>query len=578
MKLNVASDFSLPLEAVTQTFATLAKRGAGKTYLSSVLAEEMLAAGQQIVALDPTGAWWGLRSGFPIAVLGGEHGDVPLQESAGEVIAQAIVEHRFPAVLDLSLFRKGQMIRFMVGFLETLYRLNRDPVHLFVDEADAFAPQGRNFGGEENRMLGAMEDLVRRGRKRGIGCTLITQRPAVLNKNVLTQCESVFALRMVHPRDIGALKEWIDVHADPQEAKDVIASLPSLPIGEAWFWSPGWMGALKRIHVRKRETFDSSATPKPGEETKRPKSLAKLDLAALGEKIKAAADQAKDNDPRELKRRIADLQRQLRERPAETVVETKIERVEVPVLKNGQLDKAHKLVDRLEAASTAAVSVARELAGVIGSRLAAAPPRPAPTLPRPAPNIPRPASVPRPSTVPRPAPASQVGELAISRAQQRILDALAWYESLGTQEPSLVQVGAVALIDTTGGYFSNVVGPLSAAGLVERPSGKLRLTDAGRALANQPESVASLDQYHDVLRNRVRKMKSASGKTIEILDAIIAAGGGELTVEQIGEAVRVDHTGGYFSNCIGPLGTAGLIERDRGVVKPTHVLFPEALV
>jgi DNA helicase HerA-like ATPase len=140
---------------------------------------------------------------------------VPLEESAGEVVAQAIVENRFPAVVDLSLFRKGQMIRFMTTFAETLYRLNREAVHLFVDEADAVAPQAKNYGGDENRMLGAMEDIVRRGRKRGIGCTLITQRPAVLNKNVLTQCEVLLSLRLVHPKDIDAIEEWVNVHADP---------------------------------------------------------------------------------------------------------------------------------------------------------------------------------------------------------------------------------------------------------------------------------------------------------------------------------------------------------------------------
>jgi hypothetical protein len=91
---------------------------------------------------------------LPVVIFGGEHADVPLEESAGEVVARSIVENRFPAVLDLSLFRKGQMIRFMVAFAETLYRLNREAVHLFVDEADAFAPQARNYGGDENRMLG----------------------------------------------------------------------------------------------------------------------------------------------------------------------------------------------------------------------------------------------------------------------------------------------------------------------------------------------------------------------------------------------------------------------------------------
>ena len=36
-----------------------------------------------------------------------------------------------------------------------------------------------------------MEDLVRRGRARGLGITLITQRPAVLNKDVLTQVDGI---------------------------------------------------------------------------------------------------------------------------------------------------------------------------------------------------------------------------------------------------------------------------------------------------------------------------------------------------------------------------------------------------
>lgn len=38
-----------------------------------------------------------------------------------------------------------------------------------------------------------------------------------------------------------------------------------------------------------------------------------------------------------------------------------------------------------------------------------------------------------------------------------------------------------------------------------------------------------------------------------------------------------DHTGGYFSNIIGPLSSMGLIERRHGTVRTTSLLFPEAL-
>ncbi len=308
--------FGLPLDFVTWTNAILARKGKGKSYLASVMAEELLAAKQQVVVIDPTGGWYGLRSsadgkgdGFGIYVLGGDHADITLEEQAGETIARWIVEKGFSAVIDISLFRKGQVRRFVTPFLETLYRLNREPLHLFVDEADDIAPQ-KPFG-DEAAMVGAMEDVVKRGRKKGIGCTLITQRPADLAKQVLTQCEMVIALGMNHPRDLAAVKEWINVHADPTKAEEMIASLPSLPTGTAWFWAPSFGDLFERVSVRKRQTYDSSATPKPGQRIMVPKRLAPVDVRKLGEEIASTVEQAKANDPARLKATIAQLEKQL---------------------------------------------------------------------------------------------------------------------------------------------------------------------------------------------------------------------------------------------------------------------------
>ena len=114
-------------------------------------------------------------------------------------------------------------------------------------------------------MLGAMSDLVRRGRVRGLGATLITQRPATLNKDILTQAEVLIALRMTGPRDVQAIDEWVRLHADEGEAREVKASLASLPVGTAWVWSPGWLELLRRVQVRQPRTFDSSSTPRPGQ-------------------------------------------------------------------------------------------------------------------------------------------------------------------------------------------------------------------------------------------------------------------------------------------------------------------------
>jgi len=267
--LTLGPGLVLPVEAVTETFAILAKRGAGKTYTAAVLVEEMMGAGLPVVIVDPVGVWWGLRSsadgtaeGLPVVIFGGDHADLPLAETAGG-LADLVVDERVPAVLDLSTLSKSAGRRFMTDFAERLYHRNRDPLHLVLDEADAFAPQRTDPGGQ--RLLGAIEDLVRRGRARGIGVTLITQRPAVLNKDVLTQAEVLIALRMTGPRDVAAIDEWVRLHAEEDQATEVKRSLPSLPVGTAWVWSPGWLGLLQRVAVRARTTFDSSATPKAGQ-------------------------------------------------------------------------------------------------------------------------------------------------------------------------------------------------------------------------------------------------------------------------------------------------------------------------
>ncbi len=507
-KLRLSDDLSLPLDAVTQTFGVLAKRGVGKTYTASVMAEEMLTAGQQVVVLDPTGAWFGLRSsadgrgpGFPILVAGGDQGDIPLQDRAGEIMARAIVERRFSAVLDLSLFRKGEMRRFVTPFLETLYRLNREAVHLFVDEADDICPQ-KPFG-EEAQMVGAMEDVVKRGRRKGIGCTLITQRPADLAKQVLTQVEVLVSMRLTHPRDIAAIKEWVNVHADPELAKEMIASLPALPIGTAWVWSPGWGDIFKRVKIRERKTFDSSATPKAGERQRAPKSRAEIDVAALGAEIAAAAEEAKANDPKQLKAELARRDAQIKQLEgkvgalmAEPAKEAKPKRVEVPVLKDGQIEKLNGTVDRLQKTLETAgdlyqkaielrdgLAVAIRQAGAIQDGAL----RPTPERERTRPVDQTWYQTPDGSAAAGIPDAPDGKPMEAGSIEQRVLDAIAWWDAAGVAQPSRAQVAFVSRSSPKGGYFARKVGELKQAGLIAYfPGGALALTGAGRARAVSP--------------------------------------------------------------------------------------------
>lgn len=333
MSLEISKDLSLPDDAVTQTFAILAQRRKGKTYTANVMAEEMVKAGIPWVALDPTGAWWGLRSsadgkkaGLPVYVFGGDHGDLPLERTAGKMIADLVVEHPGWYVLDFSHFESKEAERQLAtDFAERFYRrkgTNKTPMHLFVDEADMFAPQRTPAG--DQRMLGAFESIVRRGGIRGIGTTLITQRAAVLNKNVLEQIDVLIALRTVGPNDRKAIAGYVDAYATPEQQSELLGSIASLELGEAWVWEPG-ADLFKRIHIRKRRTFNSSATPKAGDTPHEVVTLAKIDLDKIRDQMAATIEQAKSDDPTELKRQIGVLKLEL----ADQKPQVELQQVEV---------------------------------------------------------------------------------------------------------------------------------------------------------------------------------------------------------------------------------------------------------
>jgi hypothetical protein len=372
--IKLSNTFGLPLDFVTQTCAIIAKRRVGKSYLMRRCAEQLQRASQQIVIVDPKGDQWGIRygadgksPGLPILIFGGERADVPLEVSGGELVAKLVVEERVSALLDLSLFRKHEVATFMTAFLETLYRLKareafRTPVMLIVDEADAIAPQQPQPN--EARMLGAIEDIVRRGGQRGVGCMLITQRTAVLNKNVLTQAQILIALRTIAPQDLKAMRAWIDVHGDADQRDRLMTSLPSLEVGTAWVWSPGWptsSGIFEVVKVGPISTFDSGATPKPGEKRIEPKKPADVDVEAVKRQMAETIERAKQDDPKALRAELAAVKKQLAAKMiSEVAVPAAPAKVkEVPALKAADRKALEAVAARLEKAELA-VSVALE--------------------------------------------------------------------------------------------------------------------------------------------------------------------------------------------------------------------------
>lgn len=262
----------LPLDFVTRTMAIVAIRGGGKTVAATVLAEEMCEAGLPWIAFDPTpgGVWWGLRAnpdgspgGYPIVIIGGAHADLPFDRGLAVQLAEAFARESICVVLDMHQESKTTWRSFVTDFCTRLLQLQAaTPRHVFIEEAPEFVPQ-RGMP-EQRRCKAAVDGVVRGGRNLGYGATILTQRFSTVDKDILTQCENILALRSVGKPDRKAVREWIAECVEPEpddpQIEEFLGSLPRLPDGEGWLWSPQWLKSFDRVKVRERKTYHPGRT------------------------------------------------------------------------------------------------------------------------------------------------------------------------------------------------------------------------------------------------------------------------------------------------------------------------------
>jgi hypothetical protein len=379
--LKVGHGIELPLKLVTSTAAILATRGEGKTHIGKVLAEEMIAAGAHIIVGDPTGVWWGLqssasgkRAGLPVVVFGGDHPDVPITPEMGTAVADAVVEDRLNAVLDMSAFEDdADKVRFMLGFAKRLYFINRKPVHIFLDEADEFVPQQVERAENKAKLLSIFKRIWQRGRVKGIGGTLISQRSAVVNKTLLNLSSLLIALKTVGPTDRDALARWAESYGTEEQQEEFNDTIGKMDQHVAW-WFSSELGLFKKAKARALKTFDSSATPEVGEDLVKPTAKADVDLKRLGKTLAAAVEKVKADDPVLLRKQIDALQKELVEK-RRRIVDTENQviqiqkqppkekpiRFEVPILgarERKQLERVSKMQASIEAQISEAFSIA----------------------------------------------------------------------------------------------------------------------------------------------------------------------------------------------------------------------------
>lgn len=556
----------IPDAALDDRLGFVGTAGSGKTYNASACVERLLDSGARIVVVDPLDVWWGLRliadgsgpSRYAMPIFGGSHGDLPLNEHAGALIGETVAGMAESCIVSLGgLTTKASERRFMLAFLDAIYRkASGEPVHIIFDEADLWAPQKSS----EPMLQSRMEEICRRGRIKGLIPWLITQRPAVISKDVLSQVDGLVAFKLTSSQDRDALEGWIEGQADRQQWKEIRAALPTLQQGHGVVWVPG-RGVLSTVAFPVKRTFDSSRTPKRGEK-KRTAALKPLDLGKLKDRLATIETETKANDPKALKAEIARLKAQSPANEAAKISApdpAAIAAAEARGFNRGLAaaeargdffvtlgrdvlsslrvlaDEARKAVDRHEASVLKAPALPEFQSG-------------SPSAPPPGARTPRA----RPETTPvrNPSPAAS-GDGSLSGPQRQLLQALAWWARMGHQNPTRVQVAVIAGWRVTSGHMKNVAGSLRTLGLIEYPSeGAITLTVTGAAAAPAPDTSATLE-------DSVRAILTGPQR---IVFDNLPKSGEAISREEIANRCGWEPTSGHLKNVLGSMRSLEVIE------------------
>lgn len=213
-------------ELVTGRTCIIAQSGAGKSWSIAVLCEKMCSADIGFCLIDTEGEYYSLKEKYDkIWWVGAEGADAECEDieldydiervNLKHLIERAVAESR-PVIFDVSDVDMIPRVTRLVHILYDVSSEQRKPYLLIVEEADKFIPQSRDS-------IKKIEEISRRGRKRGLGLMVATQRPAIVTKNVLSQCNSQIIGKLSIDNDLRAVGLFF---SSKQEVEELTTLVP----------------------------------------------------------------------------------------------------------------------------------------------------------------------------------------------------------------------------------------------------------------------------------------------------------------------------------------------------------------
>lgn len=224
--------------------------GSGKSYTVGVICEELCKAKVPFAVIDVEGEYSGLKEKFETVWVGDEDEcDINWSKKVDLKQLARFAPDCPPIILDLSEAARPRekVSEFLIALYGEISK-RRTPYLVILEEADRFSPQS---GGER---LPIIDEIARRGRKRGLGMMVCTQRPSLVDKNILSQCSNQLIGKLVIKNDLNSVAQFFS-------GRDPLNALTSLKPGE-FFALGGMVSEPTKVKMRQRETRHGGITPK----------------------------------------------------------------------------------------------------------------------------------------------------------------------------------------------------------------------------------------------------------------------------------------------------------------------------
>lgn len=222
--------------------------GSGKSYAVGVICEELCKTGVPFAIIDVEGEYSGVKAKYEAIWIGeDDQSDFKWSTLDSKELAEQAPDIA-PLILDVSeLDNPRERVSDLLTGIYKEVEKRRTPYLIIMEEADRFVPQT----GDKLPIFG---EVARRGRKRGIGLMVCTQRPSVVDKNILSQCGNQLIGKLVIRNDLESVAQFFSGRELPKQ-------LTTLEPGN--FYALGGLSPEpKLVRIRQRETHPGGETPK----------------------------------------------------------------------------------------------------------------------------------------------------------------------------------------------------------------------------------------------------------------------------------------------------------------------------